>query len=134
MKHIYTEPVSFYNEKRSFCYFYFNNKRIKIYNGKCLNKYIYPNKEKDKKETINSLNKLRSLLSDELKNNWIPENIKITYEQNFESNHKTLKKIDYEGSIFKERINIELFEHQRLGSLHVAKEIAKILNKISNNL
>jgi len=28
MKQIYTEPISFYNKKRSFCYFYFNNKRI----------------------------------------------------------------------------------------------------------
>ena len=68
MKHIYTNPISFYNKKRSFCYFYFNNKRIKIYNGKCLNKNIYPNKEKGKKETIDSLNKLRSLLGNELKN------------------------------------------------------------------
>lgn len=129
MKHIYTNPISFYNKKRSFCYFYFNNKRIKIYNGKCLNKYIYPNKEKSKKETINSLNKLRFLLSYELKNNWIPENIKITYEQNFESSHKTLKKIDYEGSIFKERINIKFFTHQKLGSLKVAEIIAKTIKE-----
>ena len=129
MKQIYTKPISFYNKKRSFCYFYFNNKRIKIYNGKCLNKNIYPNKEKGKKETINSLNKLRSLLGDELKNNWIPESTKITYEQEFKTNLKTLKKIDYEGSIFKERINIKFFEHQRLGSIEVAKEIAKTIKK-----
>ena len=58
----YTIPKVYYNKNRSFCFFYFNGKRIRIYNGKSIGENIYPNKLKKKAKILNELNKLKDSL------------------------------------------------------------------------
>ena len=99
----YTIPKVYYNKNRSFCFFYFNGKRIRIYNGKSIGKNIYPNKLKNKAQVLDELNKLKDSLLIQLQNNWIPNNsfnqIKPPLNQE-EENIST-----YEKSIFQEREN-----------------------------
>ena len=70
----YTIPKVYYNKNRSFCFFYFNGKRIRIYNGKSIGENIYPNKLKNKAQVLDELNKLKDSLLIQLQNNWIPNN------------------------------------------------------------
>ena len=49
----YTIPKIYYNKNRSFCFFYLNGKRIRIYNGKSIGENIYPNKLKKKDQVLN---------------------------------------------------------------------------------
>jgi glucosamine-6-phosphate deaminase len=116
----YTQPKIYFNSIRSFCYFNYNGKRIRVYNGKTINKDIHPNKTKNNKKKLKLLNNLKKELEKKLKNNWSP-NSKDVVEQ--------LTNNKYTQSIFMERINLECFEHPRSGSIHVANEIANLIKK-----
>ena len=124
MRH-FTDPKIYFNSIRSFCYFNYNGKRIRVYNGKTINKDIYPNKTKNDKKKLKLLNSLKHELEKKLKNNWSPTSKDIAIPL---SNNK------YTQSIFMERINLEAFEHPKYGSIHVANEIANLIKiKQSNN-
>ena len=105
------------NPSRSFCYYNYEGKRIKIYNGKQFNEEIYPNKEKDISK--------RKVLLDQLKK-IIKRNLNGL---NPHKNIITSRRADnlYDQSIFKERIALELYEHPKVGSKAVANEIAHLI-------
>ena len=46
MRQFFSSPKIHYHHKRSFCFFYYEGKRIRIYNGKYIGQNIYPNKKK----------------------------------------------------------------------------------------
>jgi len=127
MRQIYSDPAIYYNIKRSFCFFYFKNKRIRIYNGKCINNDIYPNKKKKKAEILEELEKLRKSLSNALKNNWSPNRPFLLKKKEIQLTEKS--SAIYERSIFQERINLEIYENTLIGSKVVAKEIARLIIK-----
>ena len=121
----YTKPKIYFNSIRSFCYFNYNGKRIRIYNGKTIDKDIYPNKTKNNKKKLELLNNLRYELEKKLKNNWLPDSKNMIEDI---SDNK------YTQSIFMERIDLIPFEHPRYGSIHVANEIANLIkSKQSEN-
>ena len=112
MRHCPEVKINF-NKKRSFCYYNFNGKRVKIYNWKSSNINIEPNKE------IN-LNKRKKELF----------KLKKAIEKDFKSTALSIEKNLYEQSIFNERIPISIFEHPIEGSKYAAKVIANtILDK-----
>jgi len=124
----YTVPKIYYNKNRSFCFFYFNGKRIRIYNGKSIGKNIYPNKLKNKTLVLDELNKLKDSLLFQLQNNWDPNNSYNQIKKGIKEENTSIS--SYEKSIFQERINIEIYKNSDIGSKVAAKEIADlILNK-----
>ena len=106
MRQIYLTPKIYYNSKRSFCFFYYEGKRIRIYNGKCIGKNIYPNKRKSKSKVLKDLERLRKSLLNALKNNWLTSNPIIIKNKEINSNINSSEK--YERSVFQERINLQI--------------------------
>ena len=126
----YTIPKIYYNKNRSFCFFYFNGKRIRIYNGKSIGENIYPNKLKNKAKVLDELNKLKDSLLLQLQNNWIPNNsYNLTKEKSLEEETSIST---YEKSIFQERVNLEIYNNSEIGSKVVADEIAELIIKKQN--
>ena len=105
-----------FNKERSFCYYNKKGKRIRIYNGNNFNKNLFPNKEKnlDKRKTL--LYELKTLIENNLNSSIQVNNLKEKSRDNL-----------YEQSIFKERVPVNLFEHQKIGSKSVALEIANLI-------
>ena len=107
----YTIPKIYYNKNRSFCFFYFNGKRIRIYNGKSIGENIYPNKLKKKAQVLDELNKLKNSLLIQLQNNWIPNSSLNQVNPGFNEEEENIS--TYEKSIFQERINLEYIRIQK---------------------
>lgn len=88
---MYTNPKTFLTNdasKRSYIIFYFNGKRIRIYNGKILNLSINPNTSKNLKEKERLLNKLSYEVLKALESGWNPNAITTKVEipeKNFKS-------------------------------------------------
>jgi integrase len=71
-QHMYTEPkivLPLNLQARAYINFYFNGKRIRIYNGKILNLKIYPNNSQSLKDRKRLLNILLFELKDALRKN-----------------------------------------------------------------
>ena len=111
------------NPSRSFCYYNYNGRRIKIYNGKQFNEDIYPNKEKDIKKRTVLLKKLKKIIKSNLKLSKSP------HHQLSKRKSDTL----YDQSVFKERIALELYEHPSIGSKAAAHEIANLIKEKQKN-
>ena len=103
------------NKSRSFCYYNFEGKRVRIYNGKRFNINIFPNKEKYIEKRKILLNQLKDVIQFDLNKTSVA---KKTNVDNL-----------YDQSIFKERIPIYLYEHPNDGSKAVATEIANLIKK-----
>ena len=123
----YTIPKIYYNKYRSFCFFYFNGKRIRIYNGKSIGENIYPNKLKKKDQVLNELNKLKNSLLIQLQNNWIPNGSLNQVKPGLNEEEENIS--TYEKSIFQERINLEIYKNSEEGSKIAANEIAELIRK-----
>ena len=123
----YTIPKIYYNKNRSFCFFYFNGKRIRIYNGKSIGENIYPNKLKKKDQVLNELNKLKNSLLIQLQNNWIPNSSLNQVKPGLNVEEENIS--TYEKSIFQERINLEIYKNSEEGSKIAANEIAELIRK-----
>ena len=126
----YTIPKVYYNKNRSFCFFYFNGKRIRIYNGKSIGENIYPNKLKNKAQVLNELNKLKDSLLIQLQNNWVPNNSFNQIKPRLNEEEENIS--TYEKSIFQERINLEIYKNSENGSKIAANEIAELIRKKQN--
>ena len=126
----YTIPKIYYNKNRSFCFFYFNGKRIRVYNGKSIGENIYPNKLKNKAKVLGELNKLKDSLLIQLQNNWVPNNSLNQIKSSLNEEEENIS--TYEKSIFQERINLEIFKNSENGSKIVANEIAELIRKKQN--
>ena len=105
-----------YNTERSFCYYNKKGKRIRVYNGNNFNEDLFPNKEKNLNKRKSLLNQLKTLIENNLNSSKQINYLKKESRDNI-----------YEQSIFKERVPIKLFEHQKNGSKSVALEIANII-------
>ena len=115
MSHEINVKINF-NKERSFCYYNKKGERIRVYNGNNFNKNLFPNKEKNLNKRKFLLNELKTL---------IENNLNSSKQTNYLKEES--KGIVYEQSIYKERIPIKLFEHQKNGSKSVALEIANLI-------
>ena len=111
------------NPSRSFCYYNYNGRRIKIYNGKQFNEELYPNKEKDIKKRIVLLKKLKKLIN---------SNVKLSKSPFYQLRNRKADNL-YDQSVFKERIALELYEHPKIGSIAAAREIANLIKEKQKN-
>ena len=121
----YTIPKIYYNKNRSFCFFYLNGKRIRIYNGKSIGENIYPNKLKKKAQVLDELNKLKNSLLIQLQNNWIPNSSLNQVKPGLKEEEENIS--TYEKSIFQERINLDIYKNSEDGSKIAANEIAELI-------
>ncbi|MEQ7800173.1 site-specific integrase [Pedobacter sp. ASV1-7] len=84
---MYTQPQISTNgdlNSRSFIYFYYDNKRYKIYNGNKLNLPIFPNHAKTIKQRNTLLKQLQFEFHKALSNNWNP-NIVVETNENIDT-------------------------------------------------
>lgn len=93
---MYTNPKIFLTEdstKRSYVIFYYNGKRIRIYNGKILNLSINPNSSKNLKEKERLLNKLSYEIHKALESGWNPnsDNSKVEKNEDYQNHFKSIK-------------------------------------------